>query len=503
MMRAPRRLTVALALLAGVGATTAPAEQAETASFAHTAIRLDAAQRHAIGLTTAPAERRPLDKVIRTVGRFATDERTLTDVTLKVGGYIQELFVDYTGKAVRKGDPLFTLYSPDLVSAEEEYLLARQTQARLGRSEVPGALEGAAALVRASRERLRLWNLDDAQVRELERRGTPSFEQMIRSPASGVVLEKMAVRGMRIEPGMTLYKIADLSTLWVYADIYEYELPRVHEGQEATIAPSYDPTRTFTARVAYVAPVLDPKTRTAKVRFEVPNSPDSALRPEAYGTVELRVPLGERLVVPETAVLDAGRRQTVFVDGGDGQLRPREVRLGVRADGWAEVLDGVAAGERVVTSANFLVDSESKLQATESMMGMMGALGMGDMKMESARPMDMGGESAAPQPEAKRVGDLLVSVLPAQEPATVGANTIRVRLTDTGGAPVTGATVGFNYTMDMPGMTIEETGTKDLGNGRYEGAAKFTMGGPWGLVVQIDRPGKPTLREKFTLRVGP
>lgn len=487
----------------------------ETAGFAQAPIRLDATQRQAIGLTYGMAERRPMEKVIRTVGRLDYDERKVAEVTLKVSGYIQDLFVDYTGKPVRQGDPLFSIYSPDLVSAQQEYLLARQTRERLRDSRVPGALDSAASLVRASRERLRLWDLSDQQIRELEESGRPKLSQIIHSPISGVVVEKMAFKGHGVEPGMMLYKIADLSTIWVYADIYEYELPFVRVGQEAKITLPYFPDQTFTARLTYIYPALDPKTRTAKVRFELANSPDAVLRPEMYGNAELHVPLGERLVVPETAILDSGRRQVVFVDGGDGQLSPREVRLGNRFDHVAEVKEGLSAGERVVTSANFLVDSESKLQGAESMMGMMGAIGMGDWKMASAKPMAMGGESSsgaaarqAPGTPAgaaaideKRVGDLLLAIVPAKDPS-MGENVLRVRVHDATGAPVTGATVSFNYTMDMAGMTIEESQTKDLGDGMYEGKAKFTMGGPWGLVVQIDRPGKPSLREKFTVRVA-
>src|SRR5213078_2296133 len=382
-------------------------------------------------------------------------------------------------------------------------------------SSLPEARVSAASLAGASRERLRLWDLSPQQMRALEESGQARRTLTIYSPIVGVVIEKMAVAGQRVEPGMTLYRIADLSTIWVYGDVYEYELPFVKVGQEASLALTAYPEQRFTARVAYVAPMLDAKTRTAKVRFELPNSPDQLLRPEMYGTVELRVPLGERLVVPRTAVLDSGRRQVVFADGGDGRLVPREVRLGGRFDDAVEVLDGVAAGERVVTSANFLVDSESKLQAAESMMGMMGAIGMGDWKMESAKPMEMGGEGGQPeaaspsaQPPApegapeKRVGDLLVSVAPGSEPTTKGETPIRVHVRDASGQPVTGAAVSFTYTMDMPGMRIEQSHARDLGNGLYEGAAKFAMSGPWGLVVQIERPGKVTVREKFIIRVG-
>src|SRR5256712_8068349 len=212
-----------------------------------------------------------------------------------------------------------------------------------------------------------------------------------------------------------------------------------------------------------------------------------------YGPVELRVPLGERLVVPRTAVLDSGRRQVVFADGGDGRLVPREVRLGGRFDDAVEVLDGVAAGERVVTSANFLVDSESKLQAAESMMGMMGALGMGHVTMEGARPMQMaGGEQAAPggagAGETKQMADLRVTVFPARETATVGENAIRVRVEDAAGAPVAGARGGFRSTMDIPGMAIAEAPAPALRGGPYAGGAPLPLGGPPSLVGQIERP---------------
>ncbi len=500
-MTRPLTLVILAALASPAFAVDQPAE------LSRAPIRLDAAQQQAIGLTWGTAERRPVEKVIRTVGRLDFDERRLAQVTLKVSGFIEELYANYTGQPVRKGDPLFTLYSPELLTAQREYLLARETERRLRQSSLPEARVSAASLAGASRERLRLWDLSPQQMRELEESGQARRTLTIHSPIAGVVIEKMAVAGQRVEPGMTLYKLADLSTIWVYGDVYEYELPFVKVGQEAALALTAYPEQRFTARVAYVAPMLDAKTRTAKVRFELPNSPDQLLRPEMYGTVELRVPLGERLVVPRTAVLDSGRRQVVFADGGDGRLVPREVRLGGRFDDAVEVLDGVAAGERVVTSANFLVDSESKLQAAESMMGMMGALGMGHVTMEGSRPMQMaGGEAAAPggagAGETKPMGDLRVTVFPARETATVGENAIRVRVEDAAGAPVAGAGVSFSYTMDMPGMAIEEARARELGGGVYEGAARFAMGGPWSLVVQIERPGKPPLRERFTLRVA-
>jgi Cu(I)/Ag(I) efflux system membrane fusion protein len=476
------------------------------------AIRLDPAQRQAIGLTFGVAERRAVEKSIHTVGRLDYDERRIGEVTVKVDGWIHELFVDSTGKAVRKGDPLFSLYSPELATAEEEYLLALRTEARLRGSPVPGAAEGAAELVRASRERLRLWDLTDRQIRDLEESGRPTLYRVFHSPLSGVVIEKNVLVGSHVQAGATLYKIADLSTLWVYADVYEHEAPLVQVGQEATISLPYVPDETFTARVDFVYPVLDPKTRTVRVRLVLPNRGRTPLRPEMYGNVELRIPLGERLVVPATAVLDSGRRARVFVDRGEGRLEPREVRPGLRLDDAVEILAGLAPGERVVTSANFLVDSESRLQAAESMMAMMGAIGMGDWKMESAKPMTMGAGAPAstespPEvetggPVERILGELRVEVSPAKGPARTGFTAIRIRVRDARGEAVTGARVRFTYTMDMPGMAIEEATAREVDRGVYEGIANFTMPGPWGLVVEVSRSGGEPVRGKFTIRVG-
>jgi membrane fusion protein, copper/silver efflux system len=487
------------------------AEAPATAGFSRAPIRLTPGQRQEIGLRYATAARQAMTMTIRTVGRVDWDERRLAYVTLKVEGYIEDLFVDYTGKKVRKGDPLFTIYSPDLVTAEQEYLLARQTEERLKTSTVPGAAASAASTLRASRERLRLWDLSDRQVRALETSGGPMLYQTIYSPVSGVVIEKTAVKGLRVEPGAPLYKIADPSTVWVYADLYEYEARFVKVGQEARISLTSYPGASYVARVAYVYPTLDPKTRTVKVRFQLANSAEAPLRPDMYGDVDLTVPLGERLVVPRDAVLDSGREQVVFLDGGNGLLTPHGVRVGARAGDQVEILEGLRAGERVVASANFLVDSESKLEGAESMMGLMGSIGMGDWKMESARPMEMGGEgfaAAEPSPVAaaagqdRRVGDFLLSVFPAEASPAVGRRAVRVRVKDASGAPLTGATVSFSYTMDMAGMGIEKAAAKEIGGGVYEGTAELTMAGPWGIVVEVDAPGKAPARGKFTIRVS-
>jgi membrane fusion protein, copper/silver efflux system len=498
------------ALLAAVGLVAS----AHGEEPARAAIRLEPGERQATGIVYGAAERRALEKVIRTVGRLDVDERKLVDVTVKIGGYVERLFADFTGKPVREGEPLLSIYSPDLVSAEQEYLLARRTEQALEESRLPSAPEAAASLVRASRERLRLWGLTDGDVRRLEAAGQPSLRHTVRAPASGVVLEKRVVAGQRFEPGATLYRIADLSTIWVYGEIYERDLPFVRVGQAADIRLAYAPGRAFSARLAYVYPTLDEKTRTARVRFELPNAADDLLRPQMFADVELRVPLGERLVVPKDAVLDSGRRQLVFVAAAGGSIVPRDVRVGERVDDYVEIVAGLAAGERVVTSANFLVDSESQIRGARSMSEMMGAVGMADWRMESAKPMSM--EPGAPAqaappagattpadrtPEEQRVGDLLVALFPA-EGAPGEEATVRLRVRDAGGAPVTDAAVSLDYTMDMPGMKIERAEARAAGGGLYEARARLAMAGPWSVVVEIHRPGKPSLRGRFTLRVG-
>ena len=379
---------------------SSPPPPSAASAPAQAPLQLTPEMRQRLDVTVGTAEVRPLTKVIRTVGRVEYDERRLVDVNLKIEGWIKDLYVDYTGKWVQKGQPLFTLYSPKLVSTQEEYLLALRTQQKLSRSSIPEAVDGSRDLKQAARERLLLWDLTPRQIKELEEGGRPKTYQTIVSPAVGYVIDKTAVEGMYVTPAMKLYRIADLSAVWVYADIYEYELPFIREGQEATVSLAYYPGEVFRGAVEYIYPYLDTKTRTNKVRFVFPN-PQRKLKPGMYANMSLQVTLGEKLVIPESAVLHSGVRNLVFIDRGQGRLEPREVTLGAQADGYWEVLDGLQGGDKIVTSGNFLIDSESKLAAATSMMGMMGQIGMGDWKMESAKPMEMGGRWP-PWPDRKR-----------------------------------------------------------------------------------------------------
>jgi Cu(I)/Ag(I) efflux system membrane fusion protein len=318
-----------------------------------------------IGVKFAPAERRLLARTIRTVGRVEIDERQLARVNIKIEGWIDQLHVNYTGERVKKDQVLFTVYSPDLVATQREYLLALKSGRRLGDSEFPEVAEGAKSLLEVSRQRLQLWDVPEHQIQDLERTGTVLKALHIHSPITGTVINKVALAGLHVNPGDELYTIADLSRIWILADIYEYELPLIKIGQQATVTLSYDPGTVLTGRVGFIYPTIDPQTRTGTVRFEVENQGEQ-LKPGMYANVELHVPLGTRLVVPREAILESGERQVLFIHHGGGTLEWRTARLGLQAGDWVEVVEGVKESEHVVTSANFLIDSESRLKAAVS-----------------------------------------------------------------------------------------------------------------------------------------
>ncbi len=324
-------------------------------------VRISPERQQLIGVRLGKAEQRTIDKVVRTVGRVDYDEKRIGIVSPKIGGWIEELYVDFTGRRVKKGEPLLTIYSPELVSTQEEYLLALRARGGWSKSPFPEVADGGALLVESARRRLKLWDITDAQIESLEKSGQVQRTLTLYSPFSGVVLEKMATRGLYIMPGTALYKVADLSVVWLIADVYEYELPHIRLGQQAAVRLSYFAGEVFTGKAIYIYPYLDAQTRTAKVRFEFAN-PRGKLKPEMFADVEIKVNLGSRLVVAEGAIIDTGARTVAIVDLGSGYFEPRDVKLGARADGWVEVLEGLKAGEQVVTSANFLIDSESKLK---------------------------------------------------------------------------------------------------------------------------------------------
>jgi len=331
-------------------------------------VQISPERQQLIGVRIGTVEPRALQKVIRTVGRIDYDEKRIGIVSPKISGWIEELYADFTGRFVRKGEPLLTIYSPELVSTQEEYLLALKARQDWSKSPFSEVSEGGTLLADSARRRLRLWDISDAQVKALEESREPKKTLTLYSPFTGHVLEKMVNKGQFVDAGMALFKIADLSVVWLIADIYESELSAIRVGQPAAIQMSYYPGEIFTGKAIYIYPTMDAQTRTAKVRYEFAN-PHGKLKPEMFANVEITVRLGDKLAVPEGAVIDTGIRKVVIVDRGSGYFEPREVRLGVKADEVFEVLDGLKAGERVVTSANFLIDSESKLKEAVGGMG--------------------------------------------------------------------------------------------------------------------------------------
>jgi membrane fusion protein, copper/silver efflux system len=295
---------------------------------------------------------------IRTVGTVEYDETRLADVNLKVSGWIEKLYVNYLGERVREGQPLFTLYSPDLYSTQEEYLLAYRAQ-RASK----GGESSTRQLLEAARTKLSFFDIGPRQIEELEKRGAPVKTMTIRSPHSGVVIEKHAVEGMKVTPGMTAYRIADLSRVWVMATLYEYQSQQIKVGQRATMSLSYLPGQALEGKVVYIYPTLDQRTRQISVRLEFAN-PKRALKPGMYATVVFEGKAGDtRVLVPRAAVIDTGERQVAFVSRGQGRFEPRAVRMGGEtADGKVEILEGLKPGELVVTSGQFLIDSEARMR---------------------------------------------------------------------------------------------------------------------------------------------
>jgi Cu(I)/Ag(I) efflux system membrane fusion protein/cobalt-zinc-cadmium efflux system membrane fusion protein len=326
-------------------------------------IRIDPGLVQRMGVRTASVERRDLARTIRAVGRVAYDERQVAHVHTKVQGWVEQLRVDYEGQMVEKGQPLLEIYSPELVATQEELLLASRYRGATAESPYDDVRESGAHLFEATRRRLELWDIPDRDIDRLLETGTIRKNLTLYSPAKGVVTHLMVREGMEVSPNQNLYTIADLSRVWVYADVYEYELPWVGVGQKAVAELSYLQGREFEGAVTYVYPFLDPKTRTARVRLEMDN-PEIVLKPDMFANVRIETETRvNTLVVPDEAVLRSGRRNLAILALGGGRFEPREVTLGLDSgDGWLEVREGLGEGENIVTSGQFLIDSESRLR---------------------------------------------------------------------------------------------------------------------------------------------
>lgn len=442
-------------------------------------VQLSPERMQSIGVRMGRVERKGVSDEIRVTGNVALDETRLAYVQVRYAGYVQKVFADATYQYLRKGQPLFTIYSPDLAATEREYLVAKQNQQRVAASTVPGVTEGAASLLEGATERLKQWGVPQREIARLESTGEVQRELTVESPVSGYITERNALPNLTVQPDTRLYTVADLSVVWVFAEVFQNDLGRIKVGDRATLSVDAYPGRTFEGRVNFIYPQVDMTTRTVRARLAFSN-PGLKLTPGMFVNVALKLGGGTQLVIPATGVLQSGTRQVVFVNRGDGYLEPREVELGARAGDDFVVLKGLEEGEEIVTSANFLIDSESQLQA---------ALGS-----FTPPPPGAGSASATNAPQAN------IELTTEPTPPHRGNNTIRVKLAEAGGSPISGAEVSVTFYMPaMPAMGMAAMRTPvsvaDKGNGIYEGPAQLDSGGTWQVTI-VAKKNRQTVASK-------
>jgi len=473
-------LVVLVALAAGlylartrseVARPTGPPETSPPSSTARGEVTIDLRRQQLAGVRTVRVAREPLDHAVRVVGLVRYDETRLADVNVKVEGWIRDLYVDYTGQAIQKGQRLFTLYSPDLLATQNEYLLALSARDQLQQSTIPDARQRADALVASARQRLALWDLPAEDLLALEQNRQAQEAIVVRSPVDGFVIEKQALQGLHVVPGQSLYKVADLSTVWVEAGVYENELASLRLGQSAIVTVDAYPGEQFTGRIIYIYPYLDESTRTNRVRVAFAN-PGGRLKPGMYADVQLRMRGGTGVTVPTDAVLDSGAEQIVFVAQGEGRFEPRTVKTGRRFGDTTEILAGVKEGELVATGATFFLDSESQLRA--SLRG-----------YQAATPP--AGSAAAPRVE--------ITFRALSDPPRTGENRFEATVKDAEGKPVDDAEVSVQFfmpampTMNMPAMRSEAR-LSPAGSGVYRGMGQLMTAGRWDVTVTVSQAGQ-------------
>ena len=436
-------------------------------------IPLSSPRMQSVPVSTGEVVRKLVRDEIRTTGNVVIDESRVAYVQLRYSGWIRKVFADATYQQVREGQPLFTIYSPEVVATEREYLVARQNQEQLLESTVPGVAAGAEALLVAATERLLQWGVPQSEIDRLESSTTVEEELEVTSPVTGHIIEREALPNKYVEPDTRLYSVADLSRVWVMAQVFQSDLGRIRAGDAATVTVDAYSGQSFSGRVDFIYPDVDLATRTTRVRLVLAN-PGLKLTPGMFANVTLRVSMGQQLTVPASGLLQSGRRSIVFVDDGRGYLQPREIELGPRVGDDFVVTRGLRAGERIVTSANFLIDSESQLQAALRSL---------------APPPEAGGAGAA----GTRQITLDFSTDPS--PPRRGNNTLRVRLADASGSPVAGAEVSVVFFMPaMPAMGMAamrvEGRLSESGDGNYQGAAALESGGTWQVTITARRGGQ-------------
>ena len=451
-------------------------------------IQLSPERLQSIGVKFGVVQRKDLKDTIRTTGTVAIDERRVSYVQTRISGHIEKVFADATYQYVKKGQPLFTIHSPELVAAEREYLLAKQNAQNLSQSTVPGVATGVASLVESSRERLAQWDIPQQEIARLETTGQVEETLEIHSPVSGYITERNALPNLMVQPDTRLYTVADLSTVWVLAQVFQNDLGRIKVGSSASLTVDSYPGRVFRGKVDFIYPDVDMTTRTARARLVFSNS-QLTLSPGMFVNVSVGVNLGKQLAIPVSGVLQSGTRQIVFVDRGSGYLEPREVQLGPQANDEYIVLKGLQAGERIVTSANFLIDSESQLQAA---IGSYAALPPG---------------ATTTEPKNRLTTQSTIQIDFSTEPQTPhkGTNIYRVKLSATDGSPVTGAQVSVrSYMAGMPEMGMAAmnvvTPLSEKGVGVYEGQATLENGGTWKITITALKNGAVLATKQLSLQ---
>ena len=330
-------------------------------------INIGAGKQQLMGVRTATVEQKPVVRDIRATAQIVPDETKIAHIHVKVPGFVEKVYVDFVGQMVKKGQPVFTLYSPDMVATQEEYLIAKRGERTLSGAPYQEVSQGAQSLLRSARQRLKLWDISDAQIKKLDETGEVSKTMTIYSPITGFVTDRKVFPNVSVTPDMDLYVVSDLSHVWATADIYQYELPFVKIGQTAQLQLSYYPGKIYSGRISYIYPSMDPTTHTAKVRIEISN-PHFELKPQMFADAQIKVNYGNKILVPQDAVLNSGNSQTVFVVLEGGNFEPRKVTLGPAAEGNVVILSGLKAGETIVTSGNFLIDSESRMKSATAEM---------------------------------------------------------------------------------------------------------------------------------------
>jgi len=465
------------------GTGSAP-QQSDSAAPNLSPIQLSPHRLQSIGVKFALVKRQPVDDDIRVTGNVDVDEERIAYVQTRFPGWIQKVFADATYQYVRKGQPLFTIYSQDLVGTEQEFLLALKNRQALAGAQTGTALNEADWLLEAARQRLRQWEVSDSEIERLQRTSEIQREITIQSPVSGYITERNALPNQFVQPESRLYTIADLSQVWVYAQVFQTDIGRVKAGDPARVTVDSYPGRSFRGRVQQILPQVDAATRTVRVRLVFDN-PGLLLKPGMYVNVDLGVPLGTQLVVPSSGVLQSGTRQIAFVDHGNGYLEPREIQTGLHVGDDFVVLKGLKAGERVVSSANFLIDSEAQLQAA-----------LGQFAPPPPGAGGAGGTAAVSIPQQTAKLDFTTEPSPPHK----GANTFRVKLTDASGKPISSAQVTVTFYMPaMPAMGMAAMKTTaaltDKSNGLYEGSGELGSGGTWQVTITAQKNGQ-TLASK-------